>query len=709
MTAFLLRLCFINNLSHRLPDDYRHYTQAHYKTLAARAARQRLRRAIRASSTRSLQTRRRRHGSQSFQSPLRIRGLIHHSPSPLSPSKAAAEAMEPSPPAMRDSSLDQHCCSADQYLPESVSDTPRASHRKQQPAANAISSTDATADSLPTEPGRCLRRPRPASVASRAFNRLSLTIPIAPPTSGPSRPAPASVAPPPIPQTAVETPKLPLSSDANDFIIAVAAQERRVLELREELARAEAELALLKSRWSEEPRANKGPAQAVDLSGSAPLDATDDASLASRRSAELDRRKFLLQSQGLTNDTPQSNRRKVIRGGHARTLSLLSPSRMSSEISLPGHNVLGATDPRPVQTATARSAQLKRASWQPRSVQNSPTVPQLVEEIKLGLRAFVDDLRQITVGDEPVRVAPTSRGPSAASRRGSAGGPERLRSGLASVSQASTPCPAMASPMLESRMLAAARIERPKPVKSKPFSWTPLGFDSMDDSDWSNWESPSASKTTRWSGSTVNSGGETEEIGSIPEVREDGYSPEKSRVGGKPRLEEMLPDMMNRLPSGNVMRKTSGWMDEWEKSLVAPESDDQENQGPPRSRSGAETTLTGQCKAFLIPQDGQEATECTDGNIQNQVLVFAYKGRIHAMDHSCPHSSYPLSRGTVFDIEDFGVVLSAGLTCAKHGWSFDLFSGRGDRGNYKLALWDVDLRGDEGTDKEVWVKRRMTS
>ncbi|RCI15759.1 hypothetical protein L249_2053 [Ophiocordyceps polyrhachis-furcata BCC 54312] len=581
MTAFLLRLCFINKLSHSLPDDYRHFTQAHYKTLAARAARQRLRRAIRASSTRSLHTRRRRHGSQSFQSPLRIRGLIQHSPGPSSSAiTTAVGAIEPSPSAiMNSSSHDTHCSSTDQCQPESAPDTPQACHRKQQPADDATSKTDGTARLSPTEPGRCLHRSRPVSVASRAFNRLSLTIPIAPPTSGPSRPTPASGAPPPIPPAAVETPKLPLSSDANDFIIAVAAQERRVLELREELARAEAELALLKSRWSEEPRATKGPAQAPDMPGSATSDMADEVSLASRRSAELDRRKFLLQSQSVTHDTPQGNRRKVIRGGHARTLSLLSPSRLSSEISLPGNNVLGATDPRPVQAA-AHPAQLKRASWQPRSVQSSPTVPQIVEDFKLGLRAFVDDLRQITVGDEPVRVTPTSRGPALASRRGSAGGPERLRSGLASVSQTNTPSPAMASPMPDNRILAAARIERPKPVKSKPFSWTPLGFDSMDDSDWSNWESPSVSKTTRWSGSTVNSGGGSEEIGSIPEVREDGLSPEKSRAGSKVRLEEMLPDMVNRVSSNNFKRRTSGWMDEWEKSLVVPDPDDQENQGP---------------------------------------------------------------------------------------------------------------------------------
>lgn len=34
----------------------------------------------------------------------------------------------------------------------------------------------------------------------------------------------------------------------------------------------------------------------------------------------------------------------------------------------------------------------------------------------------------------------------------------------------------------------------------------------------------------------------------------------------------------------------------------------------------------------------------------------------------CPHSSYPLSQGIPFDIEDFGIVLSAGLTCPKHNW-----------------------------------------
>ncbi len=74
--------------------------------------------------------------------------------------------------------------------------------------------------------------------------------------------------------------------------------------------------------------------------------------------------------------------------------------------------------------------------------------------------------------------------------------------------------------------------------------------------------------------------------------------------------------------------------------------------------------------------------------------------------------SYPLSNATPFDIEDFGIVLSAGLTCPKHGWSFDMFTGLGDRGNYRLKIWDVELRepsgaSDAGADKEVWVRRKQ--
>jgi hypothetical protein len=72
----------------------------------------------------------------------------------------------------------------------------------------------------------------------------------------------------------------------------------------------------------------------------------------------------------------------------------------------------------------------------------------------------------------------------------------------------------------------------------------------------------------------------------------------------------------------------------------------------------------------------------------------------------------------LFDIEDFGVRLSVGLKCSKHDWSFDLFHGNGDRGSYRLKIWEVQLRpvqgaeskGDaKGGDEErgVWVRRKQ--
>ncbi|KAL2019737.1 hypothetical protein VTK56DRAFT_9181 [Thermocarpiscus australiensis] len=141
------------------------------------------------------------------------------------------------------------------------------------------------------------------------------------------------------------------------------------------------------------------------------------------------------------------------------------------------------------------------------------------------------------------------------------------------------------------------------------------------------------------------------------------------------------------------------------------------------------------CRVFHVPRE--DASKWTEvpitagsgepseiGDMTDQVLIFQYRGKFHAIDHQCPHSSYPLSKGIPFDIEDFGIVLSAGLTCPKHGWSFDLFSGRSDRGNYKLKVWEVQLREIGGMqaktsadttddtsknttrDMEVWVRRK---
>lgn len=130
------------------------------------------------------------------------------------------------------------------------------------------------------------------------------------------------------------------------------------------------------------------------------------------------------------------------------------------------------------------------------------------------------------------------------------------------------------------------------------------------------------------------------------------------------------------------------------------------------------------CKVFQIADSA--STELTENEavasigMKKQVLVFQYRGKFHAIDNQCPHRSYPLMKGTLHDIEDFGIVLSAGITCPKHGWAFDLHTGESDRGMYKMEVWDVELREgglrsymeSEGTSevkvKEVWMRRKRS-
>ncbi|CAN8095972.1 unnamed protein product [Discula destructiva] len=156
--------------------------------------------------------------------------------------------------------------------------------------------------------------------------------------------------------------------------------------------------------------------------------------------------------------------------------------------------------------------------------------------------------------------------------------------------------------------------------------------------------------------------------------------------------------------------------------------------GPP-SPSHAVTKVPG-CKVFHPQHTGVNAgTPATAAEVdidaavgedawlmREQVLVFQYKGAFHAVDHACPHRAYSLSWGQPLDIEDAGRVVGQGIRCRGHSYAFELSTGIGDRGEYRLGVWDVELRlcrdssvgeGAEGpvepereNGKEVWVRRR---
>ncbi|KAH8168436.1 rieske [2Fe-2S] domain-containing protein [Sarocladium implicatum] len=173
------------------------------------------------------------------------------------------------------------------------------------------------------------------------------------------------------------------------------------------------------------------------------------------------------------------------------------------------------------------------------------------------------------------------------------------------------------------------------------------------------------------------------------------------------------PDTMN--PFTFFKRPTEAWFYAGPASSfpdIDPEVDDADL-SQPRPSSCTESGRVPGCKTFNVSrEDGSKGVEVpvqsgalewdedgeSEQELKDQVLVFRYKGRFHAVDHKCPHASFPLSKATPFDIEDFGVALSAGLMCPKHSWSFDIWTGMSDRAAYRLAIWEVQHRDDGG----VW-------
>ncbi|CAJ2508174.1 Uu.00g093600.m01.CDS01 [Anthostomella pinea] len=429
------------------------------------------------------------------------------------------------------------------------------------------------------------RLSRSTSSASRNANRLSLTLPIAPPNGTSSRPTPTSSMPPtPIGSSALNSPM-----DPNDYIVAIAAQERRVLELREELGRAEKELKTLQRRWATSEAYKKRPTNR-NVEPLRTLASTGDTlngyaeSPAAKRSSELDRRKAILlaQSQG----TPRS-RRTVIRGGHTRALSLLSPTKSADDVPIhEDDDVRRSTDSHirrlPPPSLAPPS---KRATWAPRQTQPPHGVKQIAHDFKQGLWTFVEDLRQATVGDEGVSGT-TNRTSEMAPRqdhdqdtiRASTSGRGRIPFSIEPDSATDSSSSA-SSASFNDRFLHRRNTSRAEAKTRKHFSWTPLTFDNFDDEDWSNWDSPTV-KSSRWSGSTVNG----DIIPAIPEkIDENEATLRRKRSRAELRspsphtpskLEELPQVILNRLsltPS-NIKNTTSNFIKEWEKSLSPPDS-----------------------------------------------------------------------------------------------------------------------------------------
>lgn len=266
-----------------------------------------------------------------------------------------------------------------------------------------------------------------AAAASRKAKRISLTFPInatalnmsRPPSPTRSTLLPTSAQP----EGAAALPTAP--TDAS-FLTAVAAQERRVLELKEELLKAEEELKKLKQGWAmHEAQRKRHDAKRLQrlqpLSATAPalrLHQDDWDGSSAWMQQEMERRKALLSGTKTSNRTVFSGSR------HARTLSLLSPSSLSAgrfPPANPNTPIARSRSPTapsrptyPVRTPTDEVLTREVAGTADSNIDLGlphdvllKTGRQMASDFREGLWTFIEDLRQATVGDEAVNGTTT--------------------------------------------------------------------------------------------------------------------------------------------------------------------------------------------------------------------------------------------------------------------------------------------------------------
>ncbi|KAJ5272373.1 hypothetical protein N7478_007498 [Penicillium angulare] len=314
-----------------------------------------------------------------------------------------------------------------------------------------------------------------------------------PVTQSSTRPSPALPAGTPIP--------FDVQDDGYDFLRAIASQERRVMELREELQRAETDLSTLKKQWALSERSRKRTEINHHAEPMLPLKSPDPSGAEGRSSTSSHRREQSMNSVG-SSAVPQdrvsrdlerrtslraaaaapvapvppagtsisSNGRRVFQGSHTRTLSLLSPVTVPNSASTspslgsserPGRTPRSATLPSVERnnttpnmvTAIDESQVPEHLLTQWRNTMPPPsrealvrTGKQMASDLREGLWTFLEDIRQATVGEEaingtgPRTTSPNSLAPPNTRKRSSiakSGSRERL-SVAGSISRSSS-------------------------------------------------------------------------------------------------------------------------------------------------------------------------------------------------------------------------------------------------------------------------------
>lgn len=282
-----------------------------------------------------------------------------------------------------------------------------------------------------------------ATAMTASLKRLSLNFPIQ--TSDKSRHRPSSVihsSPDKLSSPSSPALRTPLTSEPNAFLTALATQERRVLELKEDLQKAELDLERLKKQWAahEASRKRNEMRQVEQLRPLAsPTKPGDVEAEDERKVSREEERRMVLTAR------PKRSQRKVFEGGtHTRTLSLLSTTS-SGQLNV-SNGLDGAIQPlltedkrgTPTRSATVSAITSRTRALNTASPMTGPlskgtkedlmnTGKQLVGDLREGLWTFIEDLRQATVGDEAVNAARTRHKRNASLGRPSSRNSSRTR------------------------------------------------------------------------------------------------------------------------------------------------------------------------------------------------------------------------------------------------------------------------------------------
>jgi len=283
---------------------------------------------------------------------------------------------------------------------------------------------------------------RAASIATSSpaagRKRLSLSFPVLPPGFAPP---PRNYSPAtPSPSGLVTPPNSELDpGNSAAFLTALAGQERRVLELKEELAKAETELGKLKRQWATH-EANKSRYEIAlnsGLTSSTPRGDVPGSSLASPTSREEFQRRQRATATG----------RKVLPSQrHQRTLSLLSPDRQEfrqpfprpkdlDDVDLGKRRPIGSPDMKEKEVARTQSLDLPmRPGNQDVFLK---TGQQIAADFRDGLWTFLEDLKQ-AVGDDISRSAPPPARPTAVRKSSSKASLRKEKLGSAALQRRSS-------------------------------------------------------------------------------------------------------------------------------------------------------------------------------------------------------------------------------------------------------------------------------